>query len=85
MSIQKKPWKWVRSGATMMIEPCGLLCPFCNKVAIVALPTVERDRVKDGTSHVCHPTFGGCGQAWAQEADSEFLISTGCGSVRVLN
>ena len=76
MSIQKKPWKWVLSGVKMMIEPCGLLCPMCNKTAIVALPNSERDLVKDGTSHVCHPAFGGCGQAWAQEKDSDFLVTS---------
>lgn len=35
-------------------------CQLCGVAAICALPKPLREKQPDGTTHVCHPSFGGC-------------------------
>ncbi len=43
-----------------------LLCPFCFKQAVVELPPHLKRIQPDGTTHVCHPGFGGCNHGFAK-------------------
>lgn len=40
-------------------------CPFCGKRRIVALPAPMAAGQYDGTTHVCHPSIGGCNHGFA--------------------
>lgn len=40
-------------------------CANCGKVAVVLLPPEMMAQQTDGTSHVCHPSLGGCNQGFA--------------------
>jgi hypothetical protein len=44
------------------IERC---CPLCGVRAIVALPAVLLAEQPDDTTHVCHPSLGGCNHGFA--------------------
>lgn len=44
-------------------------CPTCHAVAVVSLPPPLLKEQRDGTTHVCHPAFGGC--------NGGFTIDTG--------
>ena len=44
-------------------------CGACGKRAVVELPPPVRELQTDGTTHVCHPSFGGCNQGYAFESD----------------
>ena len=37
------------------------MCPLCKQPAIVPLTAAMMREQVDGTTHVCHPDFGGCG------------------------
>jgi hypothetical protein len=39
-------------------------CPACGRWALVRLPPPLRDVQTDGTTHVCHPAFGGCNRGF---------------------
>lgn len=46
----------------------NLRCSMCGAVgAIVALPPPLLEVQPDGTTHVCHPGFGGCNHGFAPE------------------
>lgn len=36
------------------------VCPRCGRRALLSLSPVERQRLGDGTTLVCHPSIGGC-------------------------
>ena len=40
-------------------------CPSCEAFAVVALTERLTKLQRDGTTHVCHPGFGGCNQGFA--------------------
>jgi hypothetical protein len=42
------------------------LCMFCGMPAVVPLTRKQRARQPDDTTHVCHPTLGGCNQGFAK-------------------
>lgn len=42
-------------------------CPSCGARAIVALTPSQRLDQSDNTTHVCHPTLGGCNHGWADD------------------
>jgi hypothetical protein len=57
-------------------------CPFCGKARIVVLPPPLAAKQPDGTTHVCHPSIGGCNygfQATRPFAQAE-LIGKGVGT-----
>jgi hypothetical protein len=39
-------------------------CSFCGKKRIVVLPPPLAALQDDGTTHVCHPSIGGCNQGY---------------------
>lgn len=40
-------------------------CQFCKALAIVLLPAAMLAKQTDGTTHVCHPSAGGCNHGFA--------------------
>lgn len=42
-------------------------CPKCGRTAVVALPTVLAAAQPDETTHVCHPSVGGCNYGFSRE------------------
>lgn len=40
------------------------VCPRCGKRVIIALPPPVLALQPDDTTHVCHPSFGGCNQGY---------------------
>jgi len=42
-------------------------CPFCLVDAVVALPPPLALAQPDGTTHVCHPVFGGCNHGFRDD------------------
>jgi hypothetical protein len=56
---------WVMADKTAY--RCPILpdaCPFCLKRRIVVLPPPMAAQQTDGTTHVCHPSIGGCNQGF---------------------
>lgn len=51
-------------------DAIAVLCPFCTTYAVVKLTPAQLAQQPDGTTHVCHPTLGGCNHGFAMEADS---------------
>lgn len=43
-------------------------CTRCGMRSVVALPAAIRAGQHDDTTHVCHPSLGGCNQGFALEA-----------------
>ncbi len=41
-------------------------CPFCRKMTVVPLTRKQRAAQPDDTTHVCHPSIGGCNQGFAK-------------------
>lgn len=41
------------------------VCVFCGRFAVVKLPPALRAIQTDGTTHVCHPSAGGCNHGFA--------------------
>lgn len=41
-------------------------CPLCGVLAICELPKFLKDAQPDDTTHVCHPSFGGCNHGFAK-------------------
>ncbi len=44
-------------------------CCFCGAQAIVELPPRLKKIQPDGTTHVCHPGFGGCNHGFVQRLE----------------
>lgn len=44
------------------------VCPLCSAVAVVKLPAPIRKQQPDDTTHVCHPSLGGCNHGFANGA-----------------
>jgi hypothetical protein len=42
-------------------------CPFCLVPAVTKLPKPLLEIQPDGTTHVCHPSLGGCNHGFADE------------------
>lgn len=42
-------------------------CPFCLRRAVVRLPPPLAAVQPDGTTHVCHPAYGGCNHGFSDE------------------
>lgn len=42
-------------------------CPFCDAWAVVELTPALKAKQEDGTTHVCHPGFGGCNQGFIKD------------------
>lgn len=42
-------------------------CPRCEAFAIVELTARLKARQPDGTTHVCHPSFGGCNAGFSPD------------------
>lgn len=42
----------------------AMLCPMCNLSAVVPLTKGQRAAQPDDTTHVCHPSIGGCNQGF---------------------
>lgn len=59
-----KTLTWHVAGRTFQcaIEPKP--CPVCLHCAVTALPEPIRKEQTDGTTHVCHPSIGGCNQGF---------------------
>lgn len=45
-------------------------CPDCGRRCIVPLPKPMAEQQPDATTHVCHPSIGGCNQGF--EVDRPF-------------
>ncbi len=43
-------------------------CPVCDAHAVVELTARLKARQPDGTTHVCHPSFGGCNRGFSTDA-----------------
>jgi hypothetical protein len=41
-------------------------CPICRAYAIVKLPPAIAREQTDGTTHVCHPSAGGCNHGFSE-------------------
>lgn len=46
-------------------------CPLCGKHAIVELTPEQRLAQPDDTTHVCHPTLGGCNHGFTDSRTRE--------------
>lgn len=60
-SLPRPMLTWIMADKTAY--RCPVLpdaCPLCGKVRIVVLPPPEAAKQTDGTTHVCHPSIGGC-------------------------
>ncbi len=44
-------------------------CMFCGMKAIVELPPHLKKIQPDGTTHVCHPGFGGCNHGFVRRLE----------------
>lgn len=42
-------------------------CPKCGRAAVVRLPDVLIAKQPDDTTHVCHPSVGGCNQGFSDQ------------------
>lgn len=51
---------WVIAGVVYQCKREPGACPFCGIPAVVALPPPELAKQPDDTTHVCHPSIGGC-------------------------
>jgi len=51
---------WVAAGKSYLCYVLPEACPFCGKRRIVVLPPPVVAQQPDGTTHVCHPSIGGC-------------------------
>ena len=40
-------------------------CPFCGRKTVVRLPAPILAEQPDDTTHICHPTIGGCNQGFS--------------------
>lgn len=66
----RKSISWIYEGKAYKcaVEPGA--CPFCYKSGTVTeLPPPLRAKQPDGTTHVCHPSLGGCNQGFAKDAN----------------
>lgn len=43
-------------------------CPFCGEACIALLPLPLAAKQIDGTTHVCHPSIGGCNHGFRRVA-----------------
>lgn len=59
-----KKIRWGYKGRAYTSEVVAL-CPMCKKHAVVALPAELRAEQPDETTHVCHPSAGGCNHGFA--------------------
>lgn len=60
---------WTIGGTRYRCEIQPGVCPRCLRGVIVRLPPPLRSEQLDGTTHVCHPSFGGCNHGFAIMAD----------------
>lgn len=65
--MKPKTLVWVVHGK---VFECAIelgACPFCLAMdVVVELPEPLRAIQPDGTTHVCHPTLGGCNHGFAK-------------------
>jgi len=55
---------WKVGQATYRCPVLPDACGFCGKRCIVVLPPPVAAEQNDGTTHVCHPSIGGCNQGF---------------------
>jgi hypothetical protein len=58
---------WAYKGSSY-ISPIVATCPKCGKRAVIRLRGAALAEQTDGTTHVCHPSVGGCNHGFALEA-----------------
>lgn len=56
---------WVYKKETYISTPESR-CMFCLKIAVVRLTGAILDEQTDGTTHVCHPSVGGCNHGFTE-------------------
>lgn len=50
----------LRKAALELFDNPSRLCPLCGEWAVCKLPPNLAAQQTDGTTHVCHPSHGGC-------------------------
>jgi len=46
-------------------SPVESMCPKCGALAVIELPPALRAAQPDDTTHVCHPSAGGCNHGFS--------------------
>jgi len=62
-----KKIRWGYKGKLYVSDVLAQSCPKCGKKAIVELPEDILAAQPDDTTHVCHPSAGGCNHGYAHE------------------
>jgi hypothetical protein len=57
--------RWAYKGRAYRSLVCDEPCPECGAHALIALAGPILAEQYDGTTHVCHPSAGGCNQGFA--------------------
>lgn len=52
------------------LKASAKLCPICASLAVVPLTRKQRAAQPDSTTHVCHPTLGGCNQGFGPSSET---------------
>lgn len=59
------PFLWHAKGETTHTTPLTQPCPLCGVRAVCPLPPALLAEQPDETTHVCHPSLGGCNHGFA--------------------
>lgn len=62
----RAPFVWLVGDTPYLTKFEPGACPFCYTPAVCPLPPPLLAEQPDDTTHVCHPSFGGCNQGFAK-------------------